>query len=262
LIGQTRVSRLLAGYRGRPPAQVDAIADPLVALGQLLGDQPLVAELDINPLWADEQGVIALDARIRLDAAGPAGQAHFSIQPYPRDLEEAVAWQGRSLLLRPIRPEDEARHRAFLESLDPEDLRLRVFSSRRELPRSELARLVQIDYAREMAFVAVTEAEHGASEPRIIGVVRAVCDPDNVEAEFAIIVRSDMHRQGLGRMLMRKMIGHLQARGTQRMVGEVLPENRSMAALAHAMGLRTEGVARGGEGRRFVMALTPPGAPG
>ncbi|WP_395701524.1 bifunctional acetate--CoA ligase family protein/GNAT family N-acetyltransferase [Aquabacterium sp.] len=252
-ISRTRVARLLGGYRDRPPAQLDAIADALVALSQLLADLPEIAELDINPLWADEQGVIALDARIRIDPHGPAGRAHFAILPYPAELEETVSWQGAPLLLRPIRPEDEAMHREFLESLDPEDLRLRLFSSRREMPRSELARLVQIDYAREMAFVAVRAQADGT--PRIIGVVRAVSDPDNDEAEFAIIIRSDLHRQGLGRLLMRKMIGHLRASGTRRMVGEVLPENRSMSALAQAVGLQAEGVHRGGEGRLFAMAL-------
>ncbi len=255
-IARTRVAKLLGGYRDRPPAQLDAIADALVALSQLLADLPEIAELDINPLWADEQGVIALDARIRVDARGPAGRDHFAILPYPAELEESMTWQGRPLQLRPIRPEDEAMHRAFLESLDPEDIRLRLFSSRRELPRSELARLVQIDYAREMAFVAVQPQADGTQ--RIIGVVRAVSDPDNEEAEFAIIIRSDLHRQGLGRLLMHKVIGHLRATGTRRMVGEVLPENRGMSALALSMGLRAEGMHRGGEGRRFVLDLQAP----
>ena len=104
--------------------------------------------------------------------------------------------------LRPIRPEDEPQHRAFVEQLQPEDLRLRFFYARRELPRSELARLTQIDYAREMAFIAVRADADGRDET--LGVVRAVADPDNVEAEFAIVVRSDLKGRGLGHLLARE----------------------------------------------------------
>src|SRR5207237_9581910 len=108
------------------------------------------------------------------------------------------------IVLGPIRPEDEAQRRAFVDRLEPQDLRLRFFSVRRELPRSELARLTQIDYAREMAFIAVRTLPDGTTET--LGVVRAVCDPDNVDAEFAIIVRSDLKGRGLGRVLLRKMV--------------------------------------------------------
>ena len=133
-------------------------------------------------------------------------------------------------MVRPIRPEDGPQHRAFAEQLAPGDLRLRFFYTRRELPKSELARLTQIDYAREMAFVAVRKRPDGADET--IGVVRAVTDPDNVDAEFAIIVRSDLKRRGLGRLLLAKMIDFLHGKGTQRVVGHVLRENEAMRKLA------------------------------
>jgi acetyltransferase len=189
LVSRTRVSKLLAGYRDRPPARLDAVCDVLIAVSQMLADLPELAELDINPLWADHDGVIALDARIRVSRQPVAGARRFAILPYPAELAETVPWQGRTLRLRPIRPEDEAEHLAFMRQLAPEDLRLRFFSSRHDLPRSELARLVQIDYAREMAFVALDTRPDGSDET--LGVVRAVADPDNVEAEFGIIVRSD-----------------------------------------------------------------------
>ena len=238
LIARTRVAKLLAGYRDHPPAQLDAVSDVLIALSQMLADLPELAELDINPLWADHEGVIALDARIRLSRELPAGAAHFAITPYPAHLVESVAWQGETLVLRPIRPEDEPQHRAFLDCLEPNDLRLRFFSSRRELPRSELARLTQIDYAREMAFIAVRTAADGTLHT--LGVVRAVTDPDNVDAEFAIIVRSDLKAQGLGQLLLRKMIFYLSSRGTCRMVGRVMKENRSMLELTHSNGFETD----------------------
>ncbi|MFL6664999.1 MAG: bifunctional acetate--CoA ligase family protein/GNAT family N-acetyltransferase, partial [Rhizobacter sp.] len=195
LVSRTRVARLLEGYRDHRPADFDAINDVLVAVSQMLADLPQLAELDINPLWADHQGVIARDARLRVKREPCAGAERFAIMPYPADLAETVSWRGRTLLLRPIRPEDEAQHLAFIGQLAPEDIRLRFFNTRRELPRSELARLVQIDYAREMAFVALDRRPDGSSET--LGVVRAVADPDNVEAEFGIIVRSDLKGQGL-----------------------------------------------------------------
>ncbi len=256
LVSRTRVARLLAGYRDRPAANLDAVCDVLVAVAQMLADLPQLAELDINPLWADEHGVIALDARVRVTAQAGAGTGRFAILPYPAELAETLPCRGRQVLLRPIRPEDEARHRAFMALLTPEDMRLRFFSSRRELPRSELARLVQIDYAREMAFIAL-DARPGAPD-EILGVVRAVCDPDNVDAEFAIVVRSDLQGQGLGHLLLGKMIRYLQAHGTQRMVGDVLRDNPAMRGLMESNGFGVDTLASDGSTVRRVLQLQPP----
>lgn len=253
LISRTRVSRLLAGFRDHPPARMDAISDALVALSRMLADLPELAELDINPLWADHQGVLALDARVRVSAAAPGGAAHFAIAPYPAELAETVTWNGESLLLRPIRPEDYPQHRAFIDALDTQDLRLRFFSTQRELPRSELARLTQIDYAREMAFIAVRTAS--GESPQTIGVVRAVADPDNVDAEFAILVRSDLKGRGLGQLLMRKMVDYLRARGTQRIVAEVQRENTAMQELARANGFTVDAQSSDAAIERFVLEL-------
>jgi acetyltransferase len=140
--------------------------------------------------------------------------------------------------VRPIRPEDEPQHRAFVEGLQPDDLRLRFFNARRELPRSELARLTQVDYAREMAFIAVRARPDGGHET--LGVVRAVIDPDNIDAEFAVIVRSELKGRGLGRLLMQKMIRFLCGRGTQRMVGYVLRGNQPMRDLTRSLGFEVE----------------------
>ena len=234
LISRTRVAKLLAGYRDHAPAKLDAVCDVLIALSQMLADLPELAELDINPLLADHEGVIALDARLRVSRKQEAGAARFAITPYPAELAETVQWNGEAILIRPIRPEDEPQHRSFIEALHPEDLRLRFFSVRRELPRSELARLAQIDYAREMAFIAVRSLPGGTSQT--LGVVRAVIDPDNVDAEFAVLVRSDLKAHGLGRVLMRKMIAFLSGRGTQRRVGYVLRVNEAMRKLASSLG--------------------------
>ncbi len=144
LVARTRVSKLLDGWRDTPAVDQAALHRVLMAVSQLLAEVPEVAELDINPLIVNFEGAIALDARVRLSAAAPAGAANFAIQPYPQELEEQVAWLGRTLCLRPIRPDDEEMHKAFLQQLDPADVRMRVFYSKRTMERSELARLVQV----------------------------------------------------------------------------------------------------------------------
>jgi acetyltransferase len=275
LVSRTRISKLLAGYRDRPAVDLDAVCDVLIALAQMLADLPELVELDINPLWADAAGVIALDARLRVSSPGRpkseflsaqhegasadrtpgAGTARFAIQPYPAQLAETVAWRGGELLMRPIRPEDEARHRAFVERCAPGDLRLRFFNVRRELPRSELARLVQIDYAREMAFIALVPGADGA--PETVGVARAVADPDNVEAEFAVLVRSDLKGHGLGHLLLGKLLRYLDAHGTQRVIGDVLHENHAMRQLATSHGFELDPDGPDDSSLRYVLTLRP-----
>jgi acetyltransferase len=234
LIERTRVVKLLRGWRDVPASDIDAIVGVLTAVAQLLADEPRIAEIDINPLLADADGVIALDARVRVSAEAPGGAAQFAIRPYPAELSETITWQGRRLTLRPIRPEDEAQHLAFLERLDPIDVRMRVFYSRRRIERSELARLTQIDFEREMAFIATAPLADGGEET--LAVVRATCDPDNHDAEFGIVVRSDLKGGGLGPILMRKLIDYLRARGTRRLVATVLRENSRMLDLASELG--------------------------
>lgn len=255
LVARTRVSRLLRGWRDTPAADLDAVYATLMAVSQLLADVPEVAELDINPLIANHEGVIALDARIRLAAAKPAGAANFAICPYPSALAETLPWEGQTIELRPIRPEDEAAHIEFLSHLDPEDIRMRVFYSRRTMERSELARLTQIDYTREMAFIAVALGPDGV--PRTLGVARALADPDNFSAEFGIIVRSELKGSGLGRLLMDKLIAFLRASGTRRLVATVLRENQRMLALARELGFRDAAVQPERDTVDIVLDLQP-----
>jgi acetyltransferase len=253
LLRRTRVSRLLAGWRDVPAADMAAVERVLVAVSELLAAEPRISELDINPLLADADGVIALDARVRVSAATPGGSARFAIHPYPAHLVRQQPWQDRVLTIRPIRPEDEPQHRAFLEALSPEDIRMRVFYSRRTLPRSELARLVQIDYEREMAFVATVPSDDGAEQT--LGAARAASDPDNERAEFGVVVRSDLKGQGLGGLLMQALIDHLRQRGTRQLVGEVLLENRPMRRLCQRLGF----VERlDGDVAEMSLALQPP----
>ncbi|MBL0726585.1 bifunctional acetate--CoA ligase family protein/GNAT family N-acetyltransferase [Piscinibacter sp. HJYY11] len=254
LISRTRVSRLLASYRDRPPADLDAVCDVLIAVSRMLADLPEIAELDINPIWADASGAIALDARVRLSPTPVAGASRFAIAPYPDGLAQAVSWRGHPIQLRPIKPEDAELHSEFVARLTPEDLRLRFFSARRELSPSELARLTQIDYDREMAFIAF---EPDGVRPEILGVARAACDPDNVDAELGVIVRSDLKGQGLGTLLLDKLVAHLTARGTQRLVAIVLRDNSAMRDLALERGFVADRTWSDPGTLRLVLPLQP-----
>ena len=251
LIGRTRVSRLLAGARGLARANMEELEATLVKLAQLACDVAEVAELDINPLLVDERGCIALDARVRLAGVAGAAATRLAIRPYPSELEEESEFAGSRLLLRPIRPEDMAAHRRFLARIAREDLYTRFFTGVRELPESDLAHLTQIDYDREMAFLAVARA--GSASEEILAVARACADPDNTNAEFAVLVRSDLKRRGLGRLLMRKLIAYCRERRTRLLWGSVMSGNVAMLRLARSLGFTVQ---RGeGDSERVTLAL-------
>ncbi len=255
LVARTRVARLLEGYRNHPKADMDAILAVLVQVSRLVADVPEIVELDINPLLADSRGAVVLDARMRIGMADRSGSTldRLAIRPYPAELEETVPWDGGSILLRPIRPEDGAAHVEFFNRLTPDDVRYRMFVRVRELQPAQLARFTQIDYDREMAFIATRHGPDGIDET--LGVGRVVADPDNVSAEFAVTVRSDLKGKGLGRMLMDKLIAYCRARGTREIVGEALPQNAPVIGLVKKLGF-TVGPVDEDEGvRKFWLTL-------
>lgn len=252
-VERTRVFRQLKGYRDRPAADLDAIALTLVKLSQLVCDHDEIAEIDINPLLVDERGVIALDARVRLGRTveEAARGKRLAIKAYPRELEQSLSIpELGTCLLRPIRPEDASAIVQLFQKLTPEDIRLRFFSPWREMPPAQLARLTQIDYDREMAFVLLPPAGD-----EILGVVRLSADPDNIRAEFAVLVRSDLKGHGIGRILMKHLIAHARARGLKELFGEVLAENTLMLALCRELGFAAVPESGAGGILRVTLAL-------
>jgi acetyltransferase len=236
LVARTRVARLLEGYRNHPKADMAAIEAVLVQVSRLVADVPEIVELDINPLLADSHGAVVLDARMRIAMADRSGSTldRLAIRPYPAELEEVLPWAEGTVLLRPIRPEDGPAHVAFFNALTPDDVRYRMFVRVRELQPAQLARFTQIDYDREMAFIATRPGPDGHDET--LGVGRVVADPDNISAEFAVTVRSDLKGKGLGRLLMDKLIAYCRARGTREIVGEALPQNAPVIGLVKKLG--------------------------
>ena len=234
LIDRTRIVRRLRGYRNVPAADMDEIIRVLISISHLAADFAEVCELDINPLIASAKGVMALDARIRITPAAGKTADRLAISPYPAQLARVITTQsGAHYDLRPIRPEDEPALIAMVEALDPEDARLRFLSHMRHMPHQLAARLTQIDYDREMAFVALDE--NGIS-----GVVRLAAGPDGETAEFAVLVRSALKGTGLGLALMQEIIGYAKMRGIGELTGDILSENRTMRAMAHEFGFVTQ----------------------
>jgi len=229
MIRRTKVARLLGGYRNRPAADVEAVVGVLTALSDLVTELPEIAELDINPLLADAEGVICLDARVRL-AHGEGQGARPAILPYPQGMERTVQVDGLALQVRPIRPQDAPKIADLVDRSTPEDVRLRFASGFRHLPAGWAPRLSQIDYDREMALVAEN------AEGEILGVGRLVGDPEGRTAEFALMVRSDVQHRGLGGLLLNAVVEHAKARGYQEVWGDVARRNERMLALAAELG--------------------------
>ncbi len=236
LIERTAVAKLLAGYRSTPPADVTAIALTLVKLSQLATDIPEVREIDLNPIIADHQGVLALDSRVRIapapERAGKFGHPRLAIRPYPKEWERLLPLKdGSTVIVRPVRPEDEPAFADYFKHITPEDLRLRFFAPIKDFSHAFLAKLTQLDYARAMAL--------GAFDPTtgdLLGVVRLHADPDHKTGEYAILVRSNLKGVGLGWKLMQLIIEWAKADGIEIVKGEVLRENRTMLKVCEALG--------------------------
>lgn len=238
LMVQTRAQRLLEGYGDRSAADFEEVALALVKLAQIGAEIGEIAEIDINPLLAGPDGVLVIAASVRLAPFEGAVETRLAIRPYPSELEKHVAARdGRELLLRPIRPEDEPALRTFVRELTPEDRRLRFFSHVKELDARLAARLTQIDYDREMALVLT---DPSANDTAILGVMRISADPDGAHAEYAGAVRSDLKGLGLGRLLLQEICECARRRGIGEVWGEVLAENAPMLALVRKLGFSVQ----------------------
>jgi acetyltransferase len=235
LIDRTRVARRLQAYRDVPAVKQDEVALTLVKLAQLAADLPEIRELDINPLLADENGVLAVDARVvvgeaKAKFAGP-GNGNFAVRPYPAGWErEVVMKDGARAFARPIRPDDEPGIYRLLQHVTTEDLRLRFFAPIKEFTHQFIARLTQLDYARAMAFVALD------ADDEIIGVARLHSDSIYETGEYAILLRSDLKGRGLGWALMQLLIEYAKSEGLKRIAGQVLQENTAMLSMCRELG--------------------------
>ena len=228
LIQRCRTGALLQlPLRDRAPVSSDAVAQALVRISQLIVDFPDIAELEVPSLFVDAAGVLAADAWIRL--RGPHDPpVRLAIAPYPVEL---IQQRPDRVTIRPIRPEDAAAHTAFFARLSPQDIRYRFFSAMRALSPEMTVRLTQVDYDREMAFIAVNQPTGDT-----VGVARLACDPDGLSGEFAVIVQADMKGRGLASDLMRRLIEWARTRGLKQVVGQILADNHAMLAFIRDLG--------------------------
>ncbi len=236
LMERTKIYEALRGVRGQKAVDLEALETLLARFSQLLVDFPEIQEVDLNPVLAAPECVVALDARILLcPASRPAEQCpRLAIPPYPNQYVGKFRLRdGREATVRPIRPEDEPLIIALHAAHSEHTIRMRFFSMVKSLSRESLIRLCHLDYDREMALTAVMQE---GGEPRLLGVSRYYLTPETGAAEFALVVSDAYHRQGLGRHLMQRLLDIARERGVRRLVGQVLTENAPMLALMQSLG--------------------------
>jgi len=248
LVEQTRTYKLLSeGFRTKPPVDMLLMDEILVRVSNLIVDFPEIKELDINPLVISGSAAVALDARIVLDEEvvlkGMEKHSHLIISPYPTRYTQS--WKlrdGRSVLLRPIRPEDEPLERELLANLSPESSRFRFFHVLKDISHEILSRFCNIDYDREMAIIAEYTAD---GKRRNVGVGRLMIEPGGESGEFAVVIADDFQDVGLGEKLIDLLIGIAQEKGLKSIYGIVLNDNKKMLGLAKKLGFVVEGYSPG-----------------
>lgn len=244
LMEETKVYRVLSkGMRNRPPADLKMLEEVMVRFSNMIIDFPEIADVDINPLAVSNGKLYALDARIILDpeALSKRGESypHLAIVPYPT--KWVTPWRltdGTDVILRPVRPEDEPLELEFVRSLSDESSRARFFRIIKNLKHESLVRFSNIDYDREMAFIAETKEADGRRVE--IGVGRLVLQQNRRRGEFAVVVADKYQDKGLGTKLVDMLINWAEEKGLESIYGIILPENRRMIQLSEKLGFRIE----------------------
>jgi len=240
LLNQTQMRSILKSQSHQPEQDINRLCETLVTLSRIAIDIPEIYNLEVVPFYFQKSGPVAVNATIELSRPIP-----LSILPYPQDLREWIILprSKRRVELRPVRGEDEPAHNQFVGSLSPETIRYRFFHYRKTFTHDDMVQMLQIDYDREMAFIASAlvaemplESEPGRQHEVTLGVVRAWTDADNLRCEFAIVVGDDVKGERLGWVMMRKIIEYCRDRGTIQMIGSVLPDNKPMLGLARSLG--------------------------
>ncbi len=246
LMEDTKVHKMIQGYRGKPPADMRQLEEIIVRFSNLIVDFPEIAEIDVNPLAISGGMAYVLDARIVIDKntlEPPSPYSHLVITPYPT--RYVTPWRlkdGTEVILRPIRPEDEPLEHEMLTTLSEETLRGRFFQVIKSITHEMLTRYCNIDYDREMAIVG--EVREGEKR-RIIGIGRLIIEPDFKKGEFAVVVHDDYQRKGLGYKLVDTVIGIAQEKELHKIYGIVLTDNKAMLRICDELGFKTRDLSDG-----------------
>ena len=238
LVERTKISRVLTGFRNRPPVDMERLEMILVRLSHLVTDFPEIAEIDINPLLVNENNIIGLDARVIIKPNKLRSPEHLVIAPYPHRYE--THWKGAGgipIMFRPIKPEDETMLLDLFSSLSERTILFRFFQLLKSMPHKQIVRYTQIDYDRDMAIVAVTR--DGRKE-RILGVGRLNYYPNLETSEFSVVVGDSWQRKGLGTKLLKLCIEIAKERGVSQLWGEIMAENEGMIRLCKRLGFKVD----------------------
>ncbi len=239
MLGRTKAAKYLGAFRGMPKVNDKALVKALLSVSSLVTELPEIQELDINPLIVDESGVMAVDARIKVQVSHQLmPYSHMTIHPYPHELTQSHQLaNGMDITIRPIRPEDADLEQDFVRRMSEKTRYFRFMQALQELTPEMLIRFTQIDYDREMAFIALTETAGGVCE---LGVCRYMVNPDGRSAEFAVVVSDDCHGQGIGTRLMKTLMQAAKFKGLTFFEGEVLSVNQPMLSLMKKLGFSVE----------------------
>jgi acetyltransferase len=254
MIAKTKAAKYLNHFRQLPPANKKALVDVLLNVSTLVSELPEILELDINPLIVDEQGSMAVDARIKAQVSHQlTAYSHMAIHPYPHELTQHYQLtNGANIIIRPIRPEDAVLEKDFVHRLSDHTKYFRFMQYLQELTPEMIVRFTQIDYDREMAFVAVS---NDGNMPNELGVGRYLMNPDGRSVEFALVVADDCHCLGIGSKLMKTLMQTAKYRGVSFFEAEVLAVNAPMLSLVKKLGFNIEAVAGDSEVVRVVKDL-------
>jgi acetyltransferase len=234
LMADTKIFQVLAGFRNKPPANLDLIEEILIRLAQLVTDFPEIEELDINPLVVSADKVVAVDARLVLKETDVAAPLHLVISPYPEKYEAFIRIAGiGAMLIRPIRPEDAPLLETLFDTLSPRSIYTRFFTPMKRMSHAMLARFTQIDYDRDIALVAIQEA---GTDEKMLGVARYFLTRDQQHAEFAVIVGDPWQGLGIGAALLQRVLDIAKERKIKSIWGSVLAENTQMLKLSRKLG--------------------------
>ena len=254
LIAKTKAAKYLKAFRQLPPANTKALIEVLLNVSTMVSELPEILELDINPLIVDEHGAIAVDARIKAQLCNQLSHyAHMAIHPYPHELiSHHQLSNGINICIRPIRPEDADLETNFHSRLSDRTKYFRFMQALHELTPEMIVRFTQIDYDREMAFIAITEDEHKITE---LAVGRYLTNPDGQSVEFALVVADDCHNLGIGTRLMTSLMQSAKTKGMLFFEGEVLAINQPMLSLVSKLGFSIEAIAQNQDIVRVVKDL-------
>ena len=251
MMEETRIQPLLKGYRNHPPADLEKLEELLIRLSQLVIDFPEIVEMDINPVVVKNGEPCAVDARIRLvrDESGTTRQ-HLVISPYPQHLERHdLTDLDMPLFIRPIKPEDAALFTELFNTLTPTSIYYRFFSVVKSLTPEILARFTQIDYDREISFVALDDR---AGEEQMLGIANIIGEPDGKRGEFSVLIGDPWQGVGIGAKLLLQCLRIAQERGMEIVWGTVLSENIYMLGLGKKLGFT---VTPGEDGSEFKLTI-------